>query len=754
MTTNSRPSTNPLSGPGYRGGSSQRGWVTPRDYLNAEFSHPALYRTSDQMFRTDPVVRAALMMVLLPLVEATWSFSSASPEPEDQEIAEFARRALLEHLDWSDVLWQLYSPALRYGHGLVEEVYETVSWSLSVPSGDGPPTELPSREFWVPRAYLPVPGESIQRWRFDDVGGVESVDQLTGTDRETVTIPGSSLVVLFNEREGREDLGRPVLRSMYRPWYMKEKLELIDALRAEKAGVGVPVGYVSPGAPAGAADALASQFEGFGANEQGYFVVDGHPQDPETGIVIEMLDMKAASTADVLASLNYHVTQILWAVLGAWQTLGQGEVGARATAEVQDDPFYLGLRYLAGRGASAFSRQVLPRLVAYNFPSGRLPTLRVGDIQGVDLPAVAEAVSKLLTSGAIERDDELEAHLREVFGLPAKLEADAEEVPVVVPDEEEVEEEDAGGVDEEIPAPDVDDPDASVEDEDRPEVTASVSLSRSFLEEIVSGRDDEWVSPREAETILGYIPKKRRRGPNDFELAHVSVDEIDATIEAQRLRFQERATETAYRVADVLTNAAVGDRDASVPEDLAGVLEDDVFEGLADVARYGRMTVRREVASQRARHAPTLAARPPRDPEKLDAWLRKRAAIATRALLSRLVDVAERAATRTRPVESVRTLLRDRADRGLRSEAVATVATAFNAGRRAEAETIAKEEKLTAVYSSVLDSATCDPCHALDGNEYEVGSDEYERDYPPLFECRGGDACRCMMVIVLPGEES
>lgn len=417
MAAPKAPATPPTKPAGGSGTQAANGIIVTREAL-AEFSGARLYATTDQMVRSDPVVRAALLMILLPLQEATYSVSPAGTDDVDLEAAELVRRDLLEHLDWPQLVWDLGNPAMRYGHGLAELRYQAVDWALTY-EADGTMVEVPKRTYWVIDRVAPRLPHSIVRWNVDDEGDLQSVEQQLPARRgvRLQTIEAWRLVVWTNEREGDNYLGTSMLRSAYRAWYVKEKLEVIDAIRAERAGVGVPIGW--DGGEPGAAEVMEDLLAAIRANEEGAIVLHG-TRGQDGAQDIEMLDMKAASTADVLGSLNYHVTQILWSVLGAWQQLGQGEVGARATASVQDDPFYLLLSALANRLCAVINRQVIPQLVAYNFPTDRWPRISVSDLQGADITMVAQAIAALLAAGAIEADDQLEAHLRDLLGLPAK----------------------------------------------------------------------------------------------------------------------------------------------------------------------------------------------------------------------------------------------------------------------------------------------------------------------------------------------
>lgn len=777
-----KPPTKPRGGSGTI---ASNGYVQTREVLS-EWTGTARYRTADQMYRSDPTVRAALLMVLLPIVEAEWTVSPASEDEEDRAAAELVRRALLEHLDWSQVLWDVASPALRYGHGLVEETYEAVEWSLIIGEGDEQ-TELPKRPWWVPRQYGPRLPHTIQRWNLDDEGQLVSVEQtIAGSPgrQEHVVIPADSLVLWTNEKEGDDPTGTSLLRCMYRSWYAKDKLEVIDAIRAERAGVGLPLFWT--GEYEDDADAMEAAGVEMRANEKGAMVLKG-TKGTEGAQHFEMADMRAASTADVQASLQYHVTQILWGVLGAWQTLGHGEVGARATATVQDDPFYLLLRYFAGRLASVWQRQVIPRLVAFNFPTDRLPTIQVGELQGVDLAAFTQALAAAMTAGAITSDEELEAHVRRIMGLPEKSVEDEPEEEESPPPPPPGEEPPADPEDDVPPLPGTEDTDDPSQPQDRERDVPVREHERAGRPVRDHGRSKPKRSLRQvlADLLRDELPAALAlaaeapatpqywREPTALEREHVLLSQISGVIESQRQEYERLAEPAVLRVAEYLAGNLLandpGTPLAPIPRALVDDLEQQLRTILTRTASFGRVSVRSELESQAAsargltRQDPPrdvdhavqiLAARPPKDPDKLDAWLRKRAAASADAITRRLESTADAVALRTSPTaiaEVAASRLSSTARAGLRAQAVATVAQSLSAGRQAETREAAAAGLIDhAEYSAILDANCCGPCRELDGETYTVDSEEYERDYPPLYACDGADACRCMMVVVGP----
>lgn len=696
------------------------------------------------MVRSDPVVRAALMMVMLPIAEAEWTVEPAGTEPEDLAVAEFVRRALLEHLDWRKVVWQAI-PA-RYGHAVLEETYESADWSLSVPDEDGEEQELPSRTYWVPAAYQPRLGRTIWRWIVDSTGRLEAIEQQrldpANGQYSVVQIPTSQLVVVTNEQEGDDYTGISILRSAYRSWYTKEKLELIDAIAKERGGAGVFVGYVPDKDWESEAGGMEENLRALRANEESFLVLRIGDNETDPGQKVEALDMKASSQADCMPSLDYHCRQILWSVLGAWQYLGQGAVGSRATAEAQDDPFYLGLNYMAGTIASAFNRQVVQRLVSLNFGTDRYPTLRCGEIAPLDVGAWASGVAQVITAGGIEHDEGLEAALRSKFDLPDKL---------ISEDEPEEDEE-------------------TVTDETPPVVHMPPTNEPPTSEGAASSPapDDDEADPTEralsaavppADTGASDAPSGRWRALTPVE-QHVSLDQIDATVEEQRQRYEALCRDDAFRIATHFTSQLAGlPEDALLdrPQELEDALADQIEQVLSAAAQFGRVSVRQELASQRPTALGTLPL--PDSPEGLVTWLRRSAKASARALVDRVRARAQSLAGAPGPgggpPRSERTLaaLTTSAEQGLRAEAVATVSQALSAGRRAETDAVAQEGvALTAQYSAILDTGTCGPCSSLDGEMYEVGSEDYERDYPPLWECEGGTRCRCLMVIIASDE--
>lgn len=82
----------------------------------------------------------------------------------------------------------------------------------------------------------------------------------------------------------------------------------------------------------------------------------------------------------------------------------------------------------------------------------------------------------------------------------------------------------------------------------------------------------------------------------------------------------------------------------------------------------------------------------------------------------------------------------------------AHVSEAYNMGRDTQAQS-ATDQIDYCEYSNVLeDGNICRNCKPLDGKRLKLGSKEYYRYMPPLFNCEGRGYCRCFYVYVMKSE--
>lgn len=141
-----------------------------------------------------------------------------------------------------------------YGHMFFEEVGEI--------DADG---------WWRLRKLAPRMPQSISRFVLDDHGDLAAIHQRGGgsmlgagaVNYGDVEIPVSRLAPYVWEREGSGWIGTSMLRAMYGPWLVKQRLIRVDAIKHERNGMGVPIARqtipdVNPGAMAAALNVAES----------------------------------------------------------------------------------------------------------------------------------------------------------------------------------------------------------------------------------------------------------------------------------------------------------------------------------------------------------------------------------------------------------------------------------------------------------------------------------------------------------------
>jgi uncharacterized protein with gpF-like domain len=100
--------------------------------------------------------------------------------------------------------------------------------------------------------------------------------------------------------------------------------------------------------------------------------------------------------------------------------------------------------------------------------------------------------------------------------------------------------------------------------------------------------------------------------------------------------------------------------------------------------------------------------------------------------------------------EIIRKVVSRQLDTGaFRGDAGVIITTAWNLGREEAGEMLGTKR---VQYSAILDNAVCDPCAALDGQEWDFNSPDHNANLPPNRNCEGGARCRCVLIYLQEGE--
>jgi phage gp29-like protein len=325
----------------------------------------------------------------------TGNVEPASDDAIDVEAANLCNQELFER----NVNWNLFLndalDMLDFGFAVLEKTYELVDFEGK--------TRIGIKELGYRKQI------SVFAWQTRD-GKPGITQQLIG---ENIDIPMPKLIVFTNKKKGDNYEGISLLRYCYRDWYMKKTLVKVNGINIERLGAGIPVVEFDDGVSETEKERGRNILRQLRANEESFL-------ERPKGSVIEMLDLKSASTKDALPTIQYHDQEIAGSVLSAFMKLGSSQHGSRAVGDVQYKPYILQEEALAQNLQATIQEQLIKQLCDLNYtslPNG-YPKLQHGKLQDDDIADLSSAINSLTTAGALTPNAETEQYIRRSMHLP------------------------------------------------------------------------------------------------------------------------------------------------------------------------------------------------------------------------------------------------------------------------------------------------------------------------------------------------
>ena len=354
------------------------------------------FRQFDEMVHSDSTAKQVVWMPKLAIRGAHWEVEPASEDGVDRLIADaaawnFGLNDQDGHMQqsWPQSLDQALLH-LRYGC-----MFEEIVWGDITSWRD---TEGVERQIRPVDRLAPRLPQTI--WKIDYTAGqVRRVEQNLLNARP---IPGEKLCYYALEPEpGRWD-GVSLLRSAWGPWELKRQLMVAAGIAWDRWAAGFPVVRYPKSEGAAALEKAEELGRAIRNHERAYAAFAGAApteQNPDGW------DITIQGGAGVLPDPTPLMIRYELAIYGAglmqWMALGtSSHTGARATAEVQDEPFYLALEAISQDLALERRRQLFRRFVDVNFGTEYdVPRLTVSKIQSEDVEKLARILADLKTAG-------------------------------------------------------------------------------------------------------------------------------------------------------------------------------------------------------------------------------------------------------------------------------------------------------------------------------------------------------------------
>lgn len=367
-------------------------------------------RVYREMLNNDASTAVSLRVAKVPVMAADYYIEPFDDSQEAADIAEFVDYNIFHR---PSAPWLLTMEEILHmyedGFSPFQVVVEPGQWS--------PSREKANRKnYTMLRKLAPRPAPTIDEIKYDDNGGPVAIVQnaIDGDGKvKKVTIPIDKCVIFTLDRKGHDLMGQSILRSAYKHWYYKDHLYKVDAIQKERHGIGIPDVKLLPGYTAADKEMAVEMARNLRANEEAYVV------RPAT---IEVAFLKPeGQMVNVMDSAIHHDNMIMKNVMAQFMNLGLETGGGRATAGSQVDIFMKSLRHVANLICDTMNIHLIPKLVAYNFPTDRFPRMQARNIgETKDTQAWASALSNLFGQNAITPDEDTENWLRRQLDMPAK----------------------------------------------------------------------------------------------------------------------------------------------------------------------------------------------------------------------------------------------------------------------------------------------------------------------------------------------
>lgn len=399
------------------------GTRTSTGFIHEEYN-PSLQgvqgiKVFDEMRKSDGTVRSAVLVTSLPIRRAMYIIKQGTQDTSGEEIKDFVEKNLFEWLDltFQDVIRQALL-MVPFGVMVFEKVYGI--------------REYNGKKYVVLTKLAPRMPKSIQQWELSDgTFGIQQIRQ----DGQIAEIPGSKLLIFVNEREGDNWWGNSMLRAAYKHWYFKNNFYKIDAVAFERQGLGVPMMKMPLGYTVSDEAKAKQALQNLRANENAYMLLPN-------GYEFEFANMGSSTTRDPENSISHHNREIVKSVLAQFLELGAGQTGSKALSQDHTELFLKSLEAIADTIVSEINQNLVKELVDLNFDNiEEYPKLDYAGISKVDVKALSDAYSSLVTAGAINPTDDDQQYLRAVLGLPERSEED-------IVEDDAMEDETPNGVDE------------------------------------------------------------------------------------------------------------------------------------------------------------------------------------------------------------------------------------------------------------------------------------------------------------------
>ncbi|MEG1514833.1 MAG: hypothetical protein RSD95_08125 [Clostridia bacterium] len=378
-----------------------------------------------EMSDNDEVCGAIVYAIETLIRQSTWNIQPGGGSAKDKECAEFVESCMADMQDtWTDTISEILS-FLVYGWSYHEIVYKR-----RIGSSRDPRMNSKFTDGLIGWQKLPIRSqETLFRWEYDDNDNLTGMTQLPPPKFIMATIPVEKALHFRTKSRKSNPEGRSILRSAYRAWYFKRRIQEIEGMGIERDLAGLPV--LTP--PDGIDIWNTEDPDMAEMLQRAEAIVRNVRRDATEGIVkpfgweFALLSSGGRRQFDTNAIVERYDTRIAMSTMSDFLLLGHQAVGSFALSSDKTHLFSMALGAYLDIICEVFNGQGIPRLIGMNAEHfagiTEYPTLVHGDVEAPNLKDISAYIKELTGCGVIIPDESLEDYARQAANLPERLEA-------------------------------------------------------------------------------------------------------------------------------------------------------------------------------------------------------------------------------------------------------------------------------------------------------------------------------------------
>lgn len=378
-----------------------------------------------EMSENDPTIGGILFAVEMLIRQCDFNVEPGGSADMDKEAAEFVESCINDMEEtWQDTLSEILS-FLTFGWSYHEIVYKR-----RMGRTNDKRTTSKYNDGLIGWRKLPIRSQdTLWEWKYEpDSDDLIGMTQAPPPNYNHITIPIEKALHFKTRNRKANPEGRSILRTAYRPWYFLKRLQSIEGIGMERDLAGFPV-LTGPED----LDLWDEDDQDMAATlSAAVDIVTSIRRDAREGLVLpngwklELLSSSNRRVTDTNAVITRYEKRIAMSVMADFMFLGQSDSGSWALSSDKTRLFSLAIGTYIDIICDVFNTQAIPRLIEMNSDHFKgitdYPRMTHGDIEDADLGKVATFVNSMIGSGVLQPDEELEKYIRQIGGLPKKLE--------------------------------------------------------------------------------------------------------------------------------------------------------------------------------------------------------------------------------------------------------------------------------------------------------------------------------------------